>query len=320
MDLSSATYFVNLNAINPSSVNFNQLKYILSVDKHRNFSRASEECGIAQSTLSKEIQRLEQEFGIIIFDRSRYPVTPTLKGIDLIDQGKTILNARDQFVDIAQKTHNRPVGEFHLGILPTLAPYLLPLFINSLSEKYPDLSVQIHELTSQEMLVQFEEDSLDGAIGISPFIRDGYYEEFLYKEKFVLYLDAQHDLAQQENIQWKDLPFDELILHETFKGYLLSSGELRERAELSENRLHNVDYLNGSLETLRKIIDRNGGMTLLPSLSTLYMGERRLQMVRPIVDPVLSRDISFITPRGFEMRRLTKVIKKEIKAGLPRNQ
>lgn len=299
-------------------MNFNQLKYIVAVDKHRNFSRAAEECDIAQSTLSKEVQRLEKEFNIIIFDRSRYPVTPTMKGVDLIKQAKIILEEQHRFIDVAQKMTNRPAGEFTLGILPTLAPYLLPLFIQSLSKKFPELHIKVLEFTSQEMLTHFEAGDLDGAITISPFIEDGYYETPLFDERFILYVSPEHRLSQDKVVKWSDIPLNELILHEAFKTYLLSSEELKSRVELSANALNNINYHSGSLETIRKIIDKNDGLTLLPHLAGLYMGERRLKMVRPIIDPVLSRTIAFVTPRGFEKKRVTKVIRKEIVEHLPK--
>lgn len=298
-------------------MNFNQLRYIVAVDRHRNFARAADECEIAQSTLSKEIQRLEKEFGIMIFDRSRHPVTPTMKGVDLIRQAKRILEEHKQFVEIARRMVNRPAGNFRLGLLPTLAPYLLPLFIRSLSRKYPELKVEILELTAREMVARFEQDELDGAVSIAPFVKDGYYEEALFEEDFVLYVSPQHPLSRKAGVSWSEIPLDELILQDTFRSYILSSEEIKDKVALNLKQLGNINYESGSLETIRKIIDRNGGLTILPRLACLYMGERRLEMVRPIVNPALSRTITFVTPRGFEKNRITKVIRKEILSGLP---
>src|SRR5699024_10410781 len=206
----------------------------------------------------------------------------------------------DAFVAIAKKKINDPVGDFRLGILPTLAPYLLPLFIRSLSSKYPGLNVEILELNAKEMSKGFENNTLDGAIAISPFIKEGFYESPLFKEDFVLYIHPDHDLAAREQVNWSDAPLNELLLHEALKRYLLSSVEIKDSAGLTSKNLNNINYQSGSLETMRKIIDKNGGLTILPQLAELYMGERRKKMIRPIVDPVLSRMITFVTPRGFE--------------------
>lgn len=300
-------------------MNFNQLRYIIAVDKHRNFARAAEDCDIAQSTLSREIQRLEKQHDVVIFDRSRRPVVPTMKGVDLIAQAKILIEESEKFKNIAEKKDNRPFGDFRLGITPSLAPYILPLFAQKLSEAYPELNLKILEVGQKEMVDLFESDSLDGAISISPFLKSGFYEDPLFEEKFVLYICANHKLAAQPMVKWSDIPEDELILQEDIRTFFLNKDTDNGNFPIPITKLKNVTYENGSLETIRKIIDRNGGMTLLPDLACLYMGKRRLEMIRPIESPTLSRTIIFITPRGFEKKRIVKVIKQEILANLPKD-
>lgn len=299
-------------------MNFNQLEYIIAVDKHRNFARAANECGIAQSTLSKEIQRLEKEFKIMIFDRSRHPVVPTMKGIDLIQQAKKVLEEHHKFINIAAEKNNAPHGVFRLGIIPGLAPYLLPLCTQQISQKYPELILKIFEIGQNEMIEHFENESLDGAITIAPFIKNGFYEDPLFEEKFVLYVNSKHSIFNSQKVKWNDIPLDELILQEDIREFLLNKDSLQKEMPIAVKKIKKIAYENGSLETIRKIIDRNGGLTLIPHLATLYMGERRLKMVREIESPALTRTIIFVTPRGFEKNRLTKVIKKEIVANLPK--
>ncbi|MBN9350931.1 MAG: LysR family transcriptional regulator [Chitinophagaceae bacterium] len=298
-------------------MNFNQLKYIVAVEKLRSFAKAADECGIAQSTLSKEIQRLEKEFGIMIFDRSRLPVTPTMKGEDLIKQAKIILEDHKQFVDIANKKDNLPKGKFRLGILPALAPYLVPLFVNSLSEKYPDLQTGIIEMGIKEMAQSLQNEELDGGIAIKPFLKEGFYEDVLFEEKFVIYIGLNHPLAARSEIAWNDIHTEDLILQEDLRDHFLQPDYERKESVILPIKIPNIRFQSGSLETIRKIIDLNGGMTLLPQLSTLYMGARRLKMVRPLIHPVVSRTIILVTPRGFEKNRITKVIKREIINSLP---
>ena len=300
-------------------MNFHQLKYIVSVDKHRNFSRAAEECQIAQSTLSREIQRLEQEFDIMIFDRTRHPVIPTMKGVDLILQAKKILKEEEEFISIAEQRKNRPSGNFRLGILTSLAPYLIPLFIDRITKKYPELNLNIFEMGTAEMLDSFEKDALDGAISIAPFQKEGFYESPLFEEEFVLYVGRNHRLSNLNNINWTDIPLNELILPEGMKSYFLGQKPKLNHPKVSEKSLQTISYQNASLETIRKIIDRNGGLTLIPQLACLYMGERRLEMVRSIKDPVLSRTINFVAPRGFEKTRLSKAILSEIIKSIPKD-
>ncbi len=297
-------------------MNFNQLRYILSVEKYRNFAKAADDCDVAQSTLSKEIQRLEREFNIMIFDRSKHPVVPTMKGIDLIESAQKITREQQHFIEIAQKRDNQPSGKFHLGILPGLAPYLLPLFTTSLAKKYPKLNLKVFEIGEKEMEDLFHEDQLDASLTIEPFSQQGFYEDFLFNEKFVLYLNDKHPLAKKQIVNWEEIPIEELILQKGIQSFLLDKEEQAE-LPLSTSNIQTVAYENGSLETIRKIIDLNGGITLLPQLATLYMGERRLKQVRQIQSPALSRDIILVTPRGFEKNRITKVLKKEILHRLP---
>lgn len=300
-------------------MNFHQLKYIVSVDSHRNFSRAAEECEVAQSTLSREIQRLEQEFDIMIFDRTRHPVAPTMKGIDLIEQAKKILQEEEEFISLAEKKKNRPSGNFRLGILASLAPYLIPLFIDRVTKKYPELNLEIFEMGISEMLESFEKDKLDGAISIAPFQKEDFYEKSIFEEEFVLYVGRDHRLSNWKNISWEDIPLNELLLPEGMKSYFLGQKPKLNHPKVSEKSLQSISYQNASLETIRKIIDRNGGLTLIPQLACLYMGARRLEMVRSIKEPVLSRTINFVTPRGFEKIRLSKAIHSEIIKSIPKD-
>lgn len=301
-------------------MNFNQLKYIIAIDKHRNFSKAADECEVAQSTLSKEVQRLEKEFNILIFDRSRHPVVPTLKGIDLLEKAKDILSEYHEFTAIAIKKDNIPAGNYRLGIIPELAPYLLPLFSTTFSKKYPELNLNISEHNEKEIEEAFTQETLDAALTVAPFFKSGYYEDVLFQEDFVLYLNEKHKLAQEKEVRWKDIPWEELILQNGIKSFLFDLQKDHSFLYSSSQKLQNIAYENGSLETIRKIIDLNGGLTLLPHLSTLYMGPRRLKMVREIKSPTPTRNIILVTPRGFEKNRITKVLRKEILASLPPKQ
>lgn len=297
-------------------MNFNQLRYILAVDRHRNFARAAEYCGIAQSTLSREIQRLEKEFDIVIFDRSRHPVVPTLKGTDLLHHAQRILEEEQAFISVARQKDNRVEGVFRLGILPVLAPYLIPLFVGPLSLHYRELKLSISEVSLREMEEALEAGYLDGGIVIAPFPKAGFYEHALFDEAFVLYMGESHPLLDKEYIELKDIPTEDLLLHEDVKNYLHFDGT----PVNPPGWLKSVTYQNGSFETIRKVIDRNGGLTLLPELACIYMGERRRKMVRPLSGSAISRTISMVTPRGFQKKRLIRAIRNEILENLPVSQ
>lgn len=198
-----------------------------------------------------------------------------------------------------------------------IAPYLVPLFIEPLSEKYPELQVEIVETGIRGMALHLENEELDGGIAIHPFDKEGFYEEVLFDEKFVLYVGSDHPLSKQKVVSWNEIPFGDLILQEDLQAHFLRPASKKNDQSNLSRKIRNIHIQSGSFETIRKIIDRNGGLTLLPQLSTLYMGARRLKMIRPLVDPVISRKIVLVTPRGFEKNRITKVIRSEILNNLP---
>lgn len=255
----------------------------------------------------------------MIFDRTKHPVVPTMKGADLIEQAKKILREQEHFIEIAEKRKNEPVGDLRLAILPGLAPYLLPLFTAEVAGKYPRLNLKIFEINQKEMGEAFRNEELDAALTFAPFYKKGFYEDPIFEEEFVLYLNEKHPLSKQSVLKWEDIPFDELILQEDIRPFLLNEKAQQTGLPVPAHRIHHIAFENGSLETIRKVIDVTGGVTLLPRLSTLYMGARRLRMVRKIESPSLTRTIIMVTPRGFEKNRIIKAVKQEILNGLPKS-
>lgn len=288
-------------------MNFNQLKYIIAIDSFRNFSKAADFCNIAQSTLSREVQKLERKYEIMLFDRSRIPVVPTLKGQELIAHAKKILQALEQFEDVAREKDN-PVleGTFHLGVHPGLAPYLLPLFLIPFAARHPKLRITVSEADQKQMDQQLQTGQLDGCIIIHPFYKDGYYETRMFNEYFVLYVDENHPLRKYPSLLPEDIPYDTLLIHEDIRNELLNN------TKTTDHTAKNIIYQSGSLETIRKIIDLHGGVTLLPETACIYMGERRKKLTIPIQSENFKRTISFIAPRGFHKKRIIKALIKEI--------
>lgn len=297
-------------------MNFNQFKYIVAVEKYRNFARAAEHCRVAQSTLSKEIQRLEKQFDVMIFDRTRHPVVPTLKGKDLVTQARNILREQEKFEDIAQQKHNEPQGEFKLGVLSVMAPYLLPLFARQLSAHFPQLELKITELNMARLLEQISSGELDGAISLAPFSKEGFYVTPVFEEEFVLYLNQDLSPIPSEDIEWENLPQEELILQEDLVPFFCGKNRLPQ-LDCNMDESQRLNFSGSSLETIRKMIDREGGITLIPKLACLYMGERRLKMVQPLNNKWFHKEVIFVTSRGFEKNRIKKEILKTIRKNIP---
>jgi LysR family hydrogen peroxide-inducible transcriptional activator len=291
-------------------MNFKQLAYIIAVEKHRNFKRAAIECEVAQSTLSKEIQRLENEFDVIIFDRSRIPVIPTLKGIEIIRKAKEIRFQQKEFIQVALKKENEISGQINLAIAEILAPYLTPIFIKSILKKYPKLEIKILELSDRRIEDYLINEEVDAAIMIEPSLTHGYYEQKLYTEKLCIY---SSELVSNENIiTLKDINFKQILLHEDLRDLLVR--QIKDLGGQSSEILknNNIKYLKGNLETLKNIIDINGGTMFLPKIATKYLSPKHLKKVFQFKETKLKLNVSLVSTRGFEKKHIIKQLVNEL--------
>lgn len=292
-------------------MNLQQLEYIIAVDKHRHFARAAEACHVTQPTLSMMIHKLEDEYEIKIFDRTRQPVIPTEVGEKLIIQARQILQEAERFGEICLDMKENIRGELRIGIIPTIAPYLLPLFVNSFTQKYPDVNLQINELTTESILKQLENGSLDLGI-LVPLDNDNTWKETpLYTESFVVYSarSFEKNFVLAEEIDVNDL----LLLEEghCFRSQILKLCELRN----IENQ--RVQYNSGSLETLRNLVDQQLGITILPKLATIHFDEKQKAKLREFRAPQPVRKVAILTKRDYIKEKLIAALKDEIILNLP---
>ncbi|MEM6763537.1 MAG: LysR family transcriptional regulator [Bacteroidota bacterium] len=292
-------------------MNFRQLEYIIAVDKHRNFNRAAIECNVAQSTLSMEIQRLERKFDIIIFDRSRTPVVPTLKGKDLIQKAKEIRVQQRLFEQIALERENEVSGMLHLAIAEIIAPYIAPIFIKSISKKYPKLDIKIYELSDRRIEDFLFNEEIDAALMIAPSLTHGYYEQKLYEEELCLYATTKLS-DDTRSLPISSIDFNSVMLHEDMRDILVRQVDSlgSKSSELLEKRT--IKYVKGNLETLRNIINLNGGSMLLPKISLGFLSQENLEKVYFIQEKKLKLPVSLVTSRGFEKKRIIKRLTQDI--------
>jgi LysR family hydrogen peroxide-inducible transcriptional activator len=294
-------------------MNIQQLEYILAIDQYRHFARAAESCHVTQPTLSMMIQKLEEELGLKIFDRSRQPVCPTEAGEKLLIQARQILLEVKRFEELASEANNFMGGELKIGVIPTIAPYLLPLFIQSFVEKYPDVKLKISELITDQILAYLEKGELDVGILVPPENDKSIKEIPLYHEAFVVYSPREFD---KEYLLAEDIDVNELLLLEEghcFRSQIMQFCELR---KLSNNH---VEYTSGSLETLRYLTDKHLGITILPELATLHLTPEQMTSVKQFAAPRPVRKVSLVTKRDFVKRRLLEALAEEVKLNLPTN-
>lgn len=292
-----------------------QLSYIVAVDVHRHFATAAEHSHVTQPTLSMQIHKLEEELGVIIFDRSRQPVVPTEIGAKVITQARTVLREAGRMRDILNEAGDRLSGDFRVGIIPTVAPYLLPLFIRSFAERYPQVNLIIEELQTQPILRRLRNDTLDAGILATPLHTQGIVEEVLYYEPFVAYVSRSHPLFGKKKVTPPDLSGRNIWL--LSEGHCFREQALRICGERRETELSHVRFESGNLETLKRLVEQNDGMTLLPWLAVQDLSDAHRALVRPFSRQVPTREISIVYNRAYLKRSLIEAFAGAIRSVLP---
>jgi LysR family transcriptional regulator, hydrogen peroxide-inducible genes activator len=292
-------------------MNLQQLSYVLAVDKHRHFAKAAEACCISQPTLSMMIQKLEEELELKIFDRSKQPVIPTEVGKRIIIQTRQVLAEIENLKNISREEKNLFSGELRVGIIPTIAPYLLPMFWQSFKENYPEVKLKISENTTSNLIEKLMSGELDAGIMVNPDDLDIFTEYELFTENFVVY-SAKH--SNKPYLLAEDIdPADLLLLEE---GHCFRT-QIMKFCEISKQQKHNIAYASGSLETLKNLSDKHLGVTILPEIATLYFNEDDITKIKHFAEPQPFRKVSMVTHRHYLKERLVTLLQNEIKTHLP---
>lgn len=273
-----------------------QLKYVLAVAEHKNFTLAAEKCFVTQPTLSMQIQKIEEELSIQIFDRTKKPIQLTDIGQKIVNQAKNIVIEADRIQDIVEQQKGFIGGEFRLGIIPTIMPTLLPMFLTNFIKKYPKVKLIIEELNTDEIIVKLNNGHLDAAIAATPLLEDKIKEVVLYYEPFVAYIPESHHHFQKEEIEIEDLNIDEILLLQD--GHCFRDGILNLCKNVSKNETSRFQIESGSFETLIKLADEGLGTTLLPYLHTLDLKEKDKLKLRHFKEPKPAREVSLIFPKS----------------------
>lgn len=273
-----------------------QLKYVLAVAEHKNFTLAAEKCFVTQPTLSMQIQKIEDELSILIFDRTKKPVQLTNIGQKIVNQAKNIVNEADRIQDIVEQQKGFIGGEFRLGIIPTIMPTLLPMFLNNFIKKYPKVKLIIEELNTEEIIIKLNNGHLDAAIAATPLLEDKIKEIVLYFEPFMAYIPEGHEHFDKKELEVSDLNPDEILLLQD--GHCFRDGILNLCKNDPKNEFSHFQIESGSFETLVKLADEGLGTTLLPFLHTLDLKESDKLKLRHFKEPKPAREVSLIYPKS----------------------
>jgi LysR family hydrogen peroxide-inducible transcriptional activator len=295
---------------------FVQLEYLVAVDTHRHFAKAAAACFVTQPTLSMQLLKLEQELGVKIFDRSKQPVVTTLAGTELISHARKILSERNNMLDFLHLHKGILAGELKVGIIPTLAPYLLPLFIPSFTEKYPNVKLIISEMTTDVIINRLKEGKIDTGVLVTPLNEAGIKEQVLFYEEMLAYISSKNAAYKKTYVLPQDIDPNKLWLLEEGHCFRTQIANLCQLRRASVEGSH-FEYEAGSLETLRRLVELNDGVTILPELATFEMTVKQKSLLRKFRQPIPMREVSIITHRDHVKKNLIEILKKEIITSLP---
>lgn len=286
-----------------------QLEYIVALDTHRHFVLASESCFVTQPTLSMQIQKLEDELGIKIFDRTKQPVIPTEVGASIIAQARTVLREAKVIQQLINEQKNTLTGELRIGIIPTLAPYLLPPLYKYMRENYPQINLVVREAITEEVIFELKNNRLDCGIVVTPLKDQSIKEDILFYEELFVYVSRKNSLSNKKYVLAKDLDPSQLWLLEEghcFRSQILNLCELRRTTDLQ------FKYETGNIETLRRMVDKSDGITILPELAIMEFNKPQLKLVKKLKEPTPAREVSLVTHRDYIKSKLIQTLKEAI--------
>lgn len=292
-----------------------QLQYLIAVDNFRHFAKAAEASYVTQPTLSMQIQKLEEELGALLFDRSKYPVKPTLVGKRVIAQARVVVQESKRVHEILNEFKNVVDGPFKLGVIPTVATTLVPRFIEEFQKQFPNIHLQILELQTDQILAQLRNDQLDAGILATPLKENGIIEKPLFYEPFVAFIPFSHPLSDEKFITNSELPVQDMLLLN--EGHCFRNSVLNLcNQKIAENSKH-VKMESGNFETLLRLSKKGFGMTLLPYLHAIDLPDADQQYIKPIADPKPTREISIIYTRAELKIRVIDALAEIIKGKVP---
>lgn len=292
-----------------------QLEYILAVNQFRHFAKAAEYCRVTQPTLSAMIQKLEEELDTRIFDRSQQPVCPTPVGIHIIEQAQNILVQANRIKNIIEEEKHSLTGTFKLGILPTVAPYLLPRFFPQLMKKYPDLDIRVVEMKTNDIKKALQTGEIDAGIVASLAGMEELQQTPLFYEQFFAYVSREDALFNNEVIRTSDLNGEQLWLLD--EGHCFRD-QLVRFCQMKSARTSQLAYHLGSMETFMRMVESGKGVTFIPELAVLQLGDAQKELVRSFAIPCPTRQVVLLTNKNFIRHTLLEVLVKEIKLSVPK--
>jgi len=284
-----------------------QLHYVLAVAEHKNFTLAATKSFVTQPTLSMQVQKLEDELGVLLFDRSKKPISITEVGKKIVAQAKNVVNEAERIKDIVDQDNGFVGGNFTLGMIPTVMPTLLPMFLKTFITKYPKVNLIIKEQSTENLIKNIEDGHIDAAIAATPLAIDFIIERPLYYEPFVGYVPANHRLGAANELNVTDLDIDDILLLQD--GHCFREGVLNLCGDPRKLGDEHFKLQSGSFETLVNLSNEGLGMTLLPYLNSLELNPKNKEYIKEFVAPSPAREVSIIYHKNELKIQITNALK-----------
>jgi LysR family hydrogen peroxide-inducible transcriptional activator len=294
-----------------------QLEYLVAVDKFRHFGKAAKACNVSQPTLSMQLHKMEEEYELVFFDRTKQPILPTQQAIAIIEQAKTILREHEKLKHLTQFQEGELSGDFHLAVIPTVAPYLLHRFIGDFANQHPKLNLTISEKTTAEIIEALDRDEIDAGILATPLGNNSLDERPLYYEPFYVFTSKSHPLAKSKSVDEDDLPSNDIwLLSEghCFRSQVIKLCSMKKTAAVFKN----VKFESGSLETIIHLIEQDHGYTLLPALAAESLLNRQHPLLKAFKKDIPTREISLVYQRSQYKKNILKALQESIRSHLPK--
>lgn len=300
------------------SMNIQQLEYLVSVDNHRHFGKAAEACGVTQPTLSTMVQKLEDELDVKIFDRSCHPVQPTSIGRQIIEQSRVSLKHFRQINEIVESEQNVAKGNFTLGVIPTIAPFLVPELLSRKAGLGKDVELTLRENTTGNLIKEIVNRNIDGGLMAGPIHNDLLIEYPIYYEKFYAYVSKNEESYACQELDLNEIDISRIWLLENvhcLRGQIENLCQMKKKASALQGA---VKYDAGSIDTLINIVDYNDGITVIPEMSAMGLNEERQENLRTFKNMTAVREVCLVVSKEYVRKRMLHLIIDLIRESVPK--
>jgi LysR family hydrogen peroxide-inducible transcriptional activator len=299
-------------------MNIQQLEYVVAVDNFRHFARAAEVCCITQPTLSMMIQKLEEELDVKIFDRTKHPVEPTAIGIRVIEQARISLKYFKQIKEAVENEQNMVKGSFRLGIIPTIASYLVPTLLNKFHAGGNEIEVSLKENTTDKIIHRLSDGTLDGGIMAGPVNHPGLTEYPVYYEKLYAYISPQEEAYKEKELDLNEIDISRVWLLENehcLRGQIERLCQMKKKSPVGDSF---IKYESGSIDTLVHVVDYNYGITIIPEMHAMGLSEEQQGNLRAFKNLTAVREVSLVVSKEYVRKTMLNLILDIIRSSVPK--